>query len=294
MKKIIFILFISMLIMYFILNPKAAVEASQNGIMTWWNIIFPTLFPCLIVSNLLINSNLLSNYRNEKILKLITIICGLMLGFPIGAKLTTDFYSNNYISKKDAQILCAFTNNISPAYIASVVINQTFNNSNLLFPTYFVVYFPSILICVFVLLRNNHNSKKSASRFQLNMQIIDAGIISGFETLIRLCGYITLFSVIVNMLQNTFLNHKIILYLTGLLEITNGIFLLSTYSLNIYEKYLLSIFFLSFGGLSFIFQTEAIIHSTDLSIKKYVLHKILSSFISITLTVIILFCFRII
>lgn len=281
-----------MIIMYFILNPQAAVSASQNGIMTWWNIIFPTLFPCLIISNLLISSNILENINDEIIIKIIIIVCGLMLGFPLGAKLTTDFYKKNYISKNEAQILCALTNNISPAYVASVVVNHTLKAPGLLIPTYFVLYFPSVLICTLLLLNNNHNRKKSASRFQLNMQIIDAGIISGFETLIRLCGYITLFSVIVSIIQNNLHNSKIVLYLTGFLEITNGISALNQYSLNTFETYILSILFLSFGGLSFLFQTEALIHSTDLSIKKYIVHKILCSIISTALAAltILFFC----
>ena len=154
------------------------------------------------------------------------------------------------------------------------------------------MYFPSVLICTLLLLNNNHNRKKSASRFQLNMQIIAAGIISGFETLIRLCGYITLFSVIVSIIQNNLHNSKIVLYLTGFLEITNGISALNKYSLNTFETYILSILFLSFGGLSFLFQTEALIHSTDLSIKKYIVHKILCSIISTALAAltILFFC----
>ena len=34
----------------------------------------------------------------------------------------------------------------------------------------------------------------------MDMQIIDAGIIHGFETLIKICGYIILFSIFCEML----------------------------------------------------------------------------------------------
>lgn len=294
MKKITFIILSILIILYFILTPQAAVTASQKGIMTWWEIVFPTLFPCIIMSNLLINTNALSNINNEKTLKLIIIICGLMLGFPIGAKLTSEFYKKNYICKKDAQILCAFTNNISPAYVGSIVVTQTLGKPEWLFLTYLILYFPSVFFCVLQLLKNNQKSKKAASRFQLNMQIIDAGIISGFETLIRLCGYITLFSIIVSIVQTLLHNSKVIIYTTGLLEITNGISVINQYPLHFVEKYLLLILFLSFGGLSFLFQTKTIIHSTDLSLKKYIVHKILSSIMSLSTAILILFFFRII
>ena len=71
--------------------------------------------------------------------------------------------------------------------------------------------------------------KETASRFHMDMQIIDAGIIHGFETLIKICGYIILFSIFCEMLQTLpFPAHWFSLAATGFLEVTNGVALLST------------------------------------------------------------------
>ena len=109
------------------------------------------------------------------------------------------------------------------------------------------------------------------------MQIVDAGIISGFESLIKICGYIVMFSLVSRMLfllwQSTSLPAIIII---GNLEITNGITLLTqAHFLQDDLRYLLAIQFLSFGGLSGLAQTASILKPSGLPIRDYVIGKII-------------------
>lgn len=111
-------------------------------------------------------------------------------------------------------------------------------------------------------------TKETASRFHMDMQIIDAGIIHGFETLIKICGYIILFSIFCEMLQTLpFPAHWFSLAATGFLEVTNGVALLSTSACTRQIKSLLAVLFLSWGGLSGIFQVSSILHQTGLSLE---------------------------
>lgn len=88
--------------------------------------------------------------------------------------------------------------------------------------------------------------KETASRFHMDMQIIDAGIIHGFETLIKICGYIILFSIFCEMLQTLpFPVYWFSLAATGFLEVTNGVALLSTSACTRQIKSLLAVLFLS-------------------------------------------------
>lgn len=119
-------------------------------------------------------------------------------------------------------------------------------------------------------------TKETASRFHMDMQIIDAGIIHGFETLIKICGYIILFSIFCEMLQTLpFPAHWFSLAATGFLEVTNGVALLSTSACTRQIKSLLAVLFLSWGGLSGIFQVSSILHQTGISLRNYVLQKII-------------------
>ena len=121
------------------------------------------------------------------------------------------------------------------------------------------------------------------------MQIIDAGIISGFESLIKICGYIVLFSLAARFLSLLWVdNSTITLFLKGNLEITNGITLLSqTNILTQKARYLFMIQLLAFGGISGIAQTASIMKPSGLPVRDYVIGKIV-------LTVLLLIvCFNI-
>ena len=69
--------------------------------------------------------------------------------------------------------------------------------------------------------------------------------------------------------------HWFSLAATGFLEVTNGVALLSTSACTRQIKSLLAVLFLSWGGLSGIFQVSSILHQTGLSLRNYVLQKII-------------------
>ena len=294
MKKILVIFIFCIITFSFSIYTDICISASKKGIMLWYSQIFPVLFPCIIVSNILLASNLLENVK--KAIPFLIIACGILCGFPIGSKLSCDFYKKKMIKKVTAQLLCNYSNHFSLAYISGYVIANCIDlNKYNVFVIYLLIYLPSILILIINVpsfVTSEKKAKKSASRFKINMQIIDAGIISGFETLIKLCGYIVLISIAVELimiqLNDTFAKYIIV----GLIENTNGISQLIYSNLSSSLKIILSVGFVSFGGISCILQTASIINDSDLSIKQYIYAKILTSIISLILTCIYLFGIR--
>lgn len=292
MKKCAYLFIIILIIFYFLLRPKDAFYASSNGILLWFEQILPTLLPFSILSNIVLSSNIFHSintmlykigihFKKISFEEWFIIFCGFLFGFPIGSKLTADLCSRNMISERRAQILCAFTNNLSPVFVSSFVCSTQFNHPEWIIPTYCLLYGPPFVIGICSLLKNHDNNpcyddKKKASRFRIDMKILDAGILNGFETLIKLCGYIVLFSIIVDIFRKcTFLPSIIQILVMGNIEVTNGIAILSEYSCDITLKYLLMIQFLAFGGLSGIAQTGSMLLPTKLSLKKYVKWKLL-------------------
>ena len=63
------------------------------------------------------------------------------------------------------------------------------------------------------------------------------------------------------------------LFLTGFTEMTTGIALVGTSSMHLPLRYLLSLTFASFGGLSCIAQTRGMLCGTPLSIRTYIAGK---------------------
>ena len=274
MKKFVFTLLCCILFLFFICFPHAAVSASKQGLQLWFTQILPTLLPFCVLSYVILRSEILP----KKFSACYIVLCGFLFGFPIGCKLTADFYSSNYISREKASALCCFTNNLSPVFVITAIqeILQLPLSPVYVFLIYGIPFLYGMSMLLLYHRTPSSTQKETASRFHMDMQIIDAGIIHGFETLIKICGYIILFSIFCEMLQTLpFPAHWFSLAATGFLEVTNGVALLSTSACTRQIKSLLAVLFLSWGGLSGIFQVSSILHQTGLSLRNYVLQKII-------------------
>lgn len=285
MKKLSCISLLIIMILYFLIYPQNALMASRRGLTLWFEQILPTLLPFSVISYIVLHSNLFSHPAHEKKHSFLriqpeewyVIFCGFLFGFPIGSKLSADLYEHHRIVKKRAQILACFTNNLSPVFVTSVLVNQLHFSS--VVPFFLLLYGIPLCICLALLSfikPERFVHEKKASRFQLNMQIVDAGIINGFETLIKICGYIMMFSIFAEIAQSIPYGSSFSkLVLTGCLEVTNGISALSQFSCNHFQKYLLTVLFLALNGISGLFQTASLLSVSNLSIKQYLKMKLL-------------------
>ena len=298
MKKILFICLFLILVLFSLLYPAQIIEASKQGLLIWFEQILPALLPFTILSTLLLKSNLLNSFSSggNLLAICITMCSGFIFGFPIGAKLASDFYKNKLLSEKQATILSISANNFSPMYVCGFVLPSLFANIDLVAPTYFLVYFVPLLLAVFYLIfsyAKEHDTifLKNDTIFQANMPLLDDSILNGFQTLLKLCGYIVLFSIFAKIVGIVFPEPSpLFQILLENLEITNGVQLLANtrHTNTISEKnaYVLTIQLLSLGGLSGIAQTNSIFADSKLSIYKYIIGKVTLSLLLTLLTVI--------
>ena len=309
MKKIIFTFLILFLIIYSIFFPEITVNAARNGIQTWFHQILPALLPFTILSSILVKSNFLNSFKGNANLMavILTMSCGFVFGFPIGAKLSADFYKHGLLTKSQASLLAIATNNFSPVYVCGFALSLLFTSKEYNSITYLFLYLIplGILTIYLLIITKNHirepistetniSHKKPTSTFHLDMQVMDAGIISGFESLIKICGYIVLFSIITELLINTLASISLVssfplTLLIGNIEISNGISLLSKCEISNSLKYIATIQLLSFGGVSGIAQTSSILSDAKLSVPKYIIGKAILSLLLTLLSVIYVF-----
>ena len=298
MKKLLFVLTSISVIAFFIICPSQAADASLNGIIIWYKNIFPVLFPCVIISNIILNTGIMDRLKNSKMMIIILIACGLGLGFPVGGMLTADLYRKNYLNYKQANYMFPLINNISPSFVASVMLSKCLHMENLIVISFVILYLPSAVLALYYGMRYkdknlNHVKKeaiKTTSRFRINMQIIDAEIINGFETLIKLCGYIVIFSIIVQIIKSITYNDALIVSIvTGFIEVTNGVISVSKQNINMELKYILSMAFASFGGLSCFAQAKSIMEDTDINPLNYLSMKIIFASVTVILSICVLF-----
>ena len=286
MKKKLIFLTLVIFTAYILLFPKDAVAAASVGLVLWYEQILPTLLPFAILSYVLIHSGYLQ-YLTRPVAPLLkrcfhiseegafVMFSGFLFGFPMGSKNCAELLKCGQIKKEEADILYIITNNISPVFISSFILTQQLHMPSRIPISYLILYLPPLLTGKILLERRKTLSlaqtveKKPTSRSQMNFKIIDAGIMNGFETLTRLGGYIMLFSMIASILKKLPLSAYIKLILIGITEITNGIYLIADVITCADSRYILSMAFTAFGGLSGIAQTSSMIKDTKLSLMPY-------------------------
>ncbi len=122
----------------------------------------PTLLPFAILSNILISSGYV-RYLNRLAAPLIrcflpvsdngafVVLTGFLFGFPMGSKNCAELLRQKRISIREAEILFAVTNNISPVFISSYILRQQLAMEQITLISYAVLYLPPLL-CGWLLL----------------------------------------------------------------------------------------------------------------------------------------------
>ena len=299
MKKFLTAVILFSVLLFLIIFPINAVNGSVRGLLLWFNTITPTLLPFIIISNLLIEFDLI-HYITYMIYPLFgklfrisqngcyALIIGLLCGFPMGGKICGDLVLHKKITREEGEYLLSFCNNPSPMYMISFVLISSLHAGNYLTPlllcVYIPIFFSGILYRLTIFrkpfdkmdtLTAPHNVDKIA------FDKLDEAIMNGFRTMLKLGGYVILFSIIAEIVSFFPFKSKVLHYLTiSLMEITNGTELTALSSLPFSTKILLLIPANCFGGLSCVAQTYSMIKDARLSIVKYILCKLFTAMIT--------------
>lgn len=280
-----------------ILFSSSNIVAVHNSLDLFLNAIFPSLFPFLIVSELLSYTAVVPflSAKFEKIMKPLfnvsgigayPFVIGLLSGYPVGAKIVSNLRNENLISKSEGERLLIFTNNAGPLFIIGSIGSSIYLNSTIGFLFLAVNVISSIFIG-FIFGRFYYcNSRIASSHSELSFSslgdVVSKSIKKAFFTLSNVCGFVILFSLIISMINSSGIlslinNVWIEYFILGIIEITNGIKLISTISSqSLFWNLVLTSILLGTGGICVLLQVWSTISNTDLSIKPYILGKIFS------------------
>ncbi|KXZ14839.1 sporulation integral membrane protein YlbJ [Bacillus nakamurai] len=135
-------LFFIFLTVTVITHPQASFEASKTGLSMWWEVVFPSLLPFFILSELLIGFGIVRfvGLLLEPFMRPIfrvpgvggfVLAMGMASGYPAGAKLTARLRQEKQISRVEAERLVSFTNSSNPLFIFGAVAVGFFHNAPL-------------------------------------------------------------------------------------------------------------------------------------------------------------------
>lgn len=299
MKKFVSVFVLSILVLYILLCPQAAISAASYGLVLWYTTLLPTLLPFAILSYIFITTGVLNSFAaflHKGIHKIIPIspagiyplVAGFLFGFPLGSHIAALLVEQDQLDYQEGNRLFAISNNISPVFISGFILNTSLKRPDLTAITIFILYLPPILYYIANTKLQLHHTdtygsitKKAAPRSQINFKIIDAGIMSGFETLTKLGGYIMLFAIFSQMTTCIPVKNDLIhCILTALMEITNGISCISAASFSFEVKYILIIICTALGGFSGLAQTTSMVKEAGFRMKDYMKTKIICSLTS--------------
>ena len=302
---------------------KSNLPAVKSGLILWVNSVIPSLFPFFVATELLMHTNIITwigNIFNKYMKPLFNVrgegcfafIMGIISGYPVGAKIASQFRQNNICTKEECERLLSFTNNSGPLFIIGTIGVLMFKNTTigiLLFVTHLLACISVGIIFRFWkkgitsndYVTNNLSNKKNSSSVSFSNlgEVLAESITSSISTILLIGGFIVIFSSIISILKSSgilIIISNIIIpifkvldidtsfaqpLLTGILEITNGINSISNInckkiSLNI----IFTAFLLGFGGISILLQVFSITSKTDLSIKPYIYGKILQGLLA--------------
>ncbi len=257
-----------------VIFSQSNLDATKRGLELWATTVVPALFPFFVVTNLLSQTKVVDILGKlfDKLMKPLfnvpgiggfAFVMGLISGYPVGAKVVSNFREQNLVTKDEGERLLAFTNNSGPLFILSSVGIGLFGDTK----TGILLLCTHILSCITVGIILGKFSKKADEEFKLRMntkltrktsesytipnthnvtlknlgEILANSINNSISTIFLIGGFVVIFSVIISILNKT---HTLDLLsnllkpilqiinididfakplLSGIIELTNGV-----------------------------------------------------------------------
>ena len=286
-------IFVTALFAAMLIFPQAVFSGAEEGLLLWFQIIFPTLFPFLVVTSLLLSSgglNLITRLFGGLFRRIFrvtqngafAVLAGFLCGYPMGAKVTADLLRAEKISDREARYLISFCNNTSPVFIINFIVWKTFGDERLMLPTLLILIgSPVLMSFIFrrIYLKGRHpfpepSAALKEKKTRFDFSVLDSCMMNSFEAIVKVGGYIILFSVLLSLLEELSGQHSILMAAAPALEVTNGILLLSSSVSDPGLRYAAVLGLTSFGGLCSAAQTKCMLERTGLSVIPYIIQKL--------------------
>lgn len=297
------------LLFLLLLFPALSVQGAAGGLLLWFNIVLPTLSPFMICTQMVVSlggTNLLIRPVYPILHALFglstsgtfVLFCGMLCGYPLGAKMCADFLLQGKISRTEASYLLSICNHPSPMFLLGYCMGQL---KMAVSPGVLLtcLYLPLLPLSILSRRFYDFRPRRTAGSLRLfacggsptDGDTIDSGsaslppsmeevLLSTAETMVIIGGYIMLFSILaVWILQIRGLPPVLSACLNGAAEITTGIHRLCTV-LPPQKAVFPVIAAVAFGGFSGIFQTKSVIKNAGLSIRHYLFWKIIHTLLA--------------
>jgi sporulation integral membrane protein YlbJ len=324
--------FLLALAMFF--YPQEVVSSATTGLTLWWSFVLPALLPFFILSELLMGAGCVHflGILLEPLMRPLfhlpgkasfIVAMGYTSGIPVGAVLTTKLRQQNQLTQAEGERLLAFTSNPSPGFMFGAVASGMMGRPEIGLVLAGAVYLSNIIVGILFrfyryqrvegqvkipvsLIRAWRELLKAQEQDGRPLgQLLGDAVKQGIQTVLLVGGFITFFSVLINLLNATqittslanilhslsnghFTLQKVTAGINALFETTLGCrtSLQAFSGLNVQVAVLSAV--LAWGGLSVFAQVASFTSLTDLRFSAFFLGRVLQTLLAPILSQVLL------
>lgn len=290
--KIIKPIFLTLTIIIFLFNLDIVINSTLSASYLFITKVFVSIFPFIILSDILfyfnydlflkkIFGNIISKLFNVSKSTSIIYVLSILTSHPTNSIYIKEMLDRKEIDESDINKILLTTYFPSIAFVIGTIGIGIYHSIKIGVFLYLTILIKNILIGIFLRGKNLSKEIQSIKKNNIALQeTISNSIIKGINISYTILGNIIIFTIIVNLLNNYLnINSTILSLMSGMLEMTSGIFMISNLNINLSQKILLTSFILNFSGLSIIFQTASILNKYKINIKKILIIKLIFSII---------------
>lgn len=297
------------LLVWFLADAGAVRDSVAEALALCARSVVPSLFPFLVASSALLAlgfgelaapwlAGLMEPLFRVPGAGSAALVLGLVGGYPIGAKTAADLYRENLVSREEAERLLAFCNNSGPAFILGVVGAGVFGSSKVGLLLYLAHGLASV--CIGIVFRfykaggARKGDRRAAPQFHAERftTAFTGSIKNSFFSTLNICAFVVFFTVVIKLLFLSgvlpgvakalgvllsplgFSEEWAERLLTGFLEISSGVWTLSG-SGALAGRLSMAAFMLGWAGVSVHCQVLSFIGGSGLSVRTYILGKLM-------------------
>ncbi len=224
-------------------------------------------------------------------------IMSILTGYPVGSKLISNLYENQFLSKNDAKKCISFTSNSGPMFIIGSV-----GTGMLISPSAGYILYASHILGALINGILYRGKKQPAVAPYLKLQenksdnILSSSVMDSVMSVLLIGGIVAIAFIIIEILNNLNVFFPIVYILqkigvdadistsviNGFFEITKGCMDISTLKVSMYTKTVFSSAVISFGGISTAMQSMAFLKNITgygYFIKQKMTHAIFSTIV---------------
>ena len=296
------------LFLYLLLFPQNGLYACTHALALWSDSVVPALFPVMILSRLLISTDILylilkpiaflcSRFLHLSFYGTYALLLGYICGYPMGVKTIADLEDDRLLSQEEGYFLARFINNVSPGFLVGYVCTELLRNSVAASACMVILYGASLTYgTVTAIFRKNTGSRltytkkaivqpdrnrKKSTHFSFLM-LLDHTLEDSILQILKIGGYMVLFSVLTSVVYAiSFLPDTARAMLSAVLEISCGAQQIALLSCPAFLRGILLTASLSFGGLCSAFQSSSFLQRAGIPLPKYIKAKAMISLIAL-------------